>query len=141
MQDMKTPVICGAIGAVTNIVLNLLLVGPMAHRGLALATSIAAIVNATMLYYWIRKKYPKVQVVREKAKIWKIIVSAVACVSISWLVYKGIGAIAGSAAALSSTVATLLSLFGAVAAAAVVYLILLKLFRVQELSLLRDLIK
>ena len=141
MQDMKTPVICGAIGAVTNIVLNLLLVGPMAHRGLALATSIAAIVNATMLYYWIRKKYPKVQVVREKAKIWKIIFSAFICVGISWPVYKGIGAIAASTSALSSTVTTLLSLFGAVAAAAVVYLILLKFFRIQELSLLRDLIK
>ncbi|MGI6733596.1 MAG: murein biosynthesis integral membrane protein MurJ [Anaerovoracaceae bacterium] len=141
MQDMKTPVVCGVFGAVTNIVLNLMLVGSMAHRGLALATSIAAVVNAGLLYFWMRKKYPKVQVIRERAKIWKITLSAIVCVGISWPVYKGIGAIAASSTALSSTITTLLSLFCAVAAAAAVYLILLRLFRIQELSLLRDLIK
>jgi putative peptidoglycan lipid II flippase len=141
MQDMKTPVVCGVFGAVTNIVLNLLLVGPMAHRGLALATSMAAIVNAGLLYYWMRKKYPKVQVIRHKAKIWKITFSAVVSVGVSWPIYKGIGAIVAPLAAPSPTITALLSLIGAVAVAAIVYLILLRLFRIQELSLLRDLIK
>jgi putative peptidoglycan lipid II flippase len=141
MQDMKTPVVCGVFGAATNIVLNLLLVDPMAHRGLALATSIAAIVNAGLLYYWMRKKYPKVQVIRHKAKIWKITFSAVVSVGVSWPIYKGIGAIVAPLAAPSPTITALLSLIGAVAVAAIVYLILLRLFRIQELSLLRDLIK
>jgi putative peptidoglycan lipid II flippase len=141
MQDMKTPVVCGVFGAVTNIVLNLLLVGPMAHRGLALATSMAAIVNAGLLYYWMRKKYPRVQVIRHKAKIWKITFSAVVSVGVSWPIYKGIGAIVTPSAALSPTITALLSLIGAVAVAAIVYLILLRLFRIQELSLLRDLIR
>ena len=54
-QDMKTPVRIGIITLVTNIVLNLLLYKPLGHVGLALATSIAAGLNAFMLYRGLRK--------------------------------------------------------------------------------------
>lgn len=54
-QDMKTPVRIGIITLVTNIVLNLLLYKPLGHVGLALATSIAAGLNALMLYRGLRK--------------------------------------------------------------------------------------
>lgn len=36
---MKTPIKCASVGVAVNIVLNLSLVGKMAHGGLALATS------------------------------------------------------------------------------------------------------
>ena len=49
-QDTRTPVYAGLVAVVTNIVLSLALIGPLAHAGLALATAIAAIVNATMLF-------------------------------------------------------------------------------------------
>lgn len=55
-QDTKTPVKIGAITMVTNIVFNLLLVVPLAHAGLALATSISAYVNAGLLFYHLRKE-------------------------------------------------------------------------------------
>lgn len=54
-QDMKTPVRIGIITLVTNIVLNLILYKPLGHVGLALATSIAAGLNAFMLYRGLRK--------------------------------------------------------------------------------------
>ena len=54
-QDMKTPVRIGIITLVTNIVLNLALYKPLGHVGLALATSIAAALNATLLYRGLRK--------------------------------------------------------------------------------------
>lgn len=54
-QDTKTPVKIGVVAMFTNIILNLLLIGPLAHAGLALATSIAAIVNAGLLFYFLRK--------------------------------------------------------------------------------------
>ena len=55
-EDMKTPVRIGIIAMVTNMVLNMLFVFPlmwwfeMGHVGLALATSVAAWLNATLLY-------------------------------------------------------------------------------------------
>jgi len=54
-QDMKTPVRIGVLSLVTNIVLNLALYKPLGHVGLALATSIAAALNAILLYRGLRK--------------------------------------------------------------------------------------
>lgn len=54
-QDTRTPVKAGVAAMVTNIVLNLALVGILAHVGLALATSIAAVVNAGLLYFWLKR--------------------------------------------------------------------------------------
>lgn len=48
-QDMRTPVRSAVIALAVNLVLNLALVFPLGHAGLALATSIAAFVNATLL--------------------------------------------------------------------------------------------
>lgn len=49
-QDTKTPVKVAVIALITNIVLNLALIHFLAHVGLALSTSIAAVVNVGLLY-------------------------------------------------------------------------------------------
>ena len=54
-QDTKTPVIVGVKAMGFNMVFNLILVFPLAHAGLALATSIAAFVNGGMLYRGLRR--------------------------------------------------------------------------------------
>lgn len=48
-QDTKTPVKIGIYAMVANMAMNLLLIGPLAHVGLALATSISAWMNAGLL--------------------------------------------------------------------------------------------
>jgi putative peptidoglycan lipid II flippase len=48
-QDTRTPVRIGIIAMCSNVVLNLVLVFPFAHAGLALATSLAAFLNAGLL--------------------------------------------------------------------------------------------
>ena len=54
LQDTKTPMINGMIAVGINIVLNLLLVGPMQHKGLALSTAIS--ISAATLWMTIRLK-------------------------------------------------------------------------------------
>lgn len=48
-QDTKTPVRIGIIAMVANMALNLALIVPLAHAGLALATSLSAFLNAGLL--------------------------------------------------------------------------------------------
>lgn len=55
-QDTRTPVRVGIIAMLANIVLNLMLVFPLAHAGLALATSLSAFLNAGLLYKILRKQ-------------------------------------------------------------------------------------
>ncbi|XQU08273.1 murein biosynthesis integral membrane protein MurJ [Halomonas sp. LY9] len=50
-QDTKTPVKVGIIAMVANMVLNLMLIWPLAHAGLALATALSAFLNAGLLGY------------------------------------------------------------------------------------------
>lgn len=54
-KEMKIPVRIAVVALVVNTVLNLILIGPFAHVGLAAATSIAAFVNAGLLYWNLKK--------------------------------------------------------------------------------------
>jgi putative peptidoglycan lipid II flippase len=58
-QDIKTPVRIAMLTVVTNAVLSGLLIKPLAHTGLALATSLAALLNAGLLgiILWRRNIY------------------------------------------------------------------------------------
>jgi len=54
-QDTRTPVRYGVIAMVVNMVLNLALILPLAHVGLAFATSLAALLNAGLLLHGLVK--------------------------------------------------------------------------------------
>ncbi|MCG8324601.1 MAG: polysaccharide biosynthesis C-terminal domain-containing protein, partial [Thiotrichales bacterium] len=55
-QDTRTPVRIAFIAMLVNVTLNIILVFPLAHAGLALATSLAAITNASLLYLCLRRQ-------------------------------------------------------------------------------------
>jgi putative peptidoglycan lipid II flippase len=50
-QDARTPVRMGVISILANIVFGILLMKPLGHSGLALATSLAAILNLALLMF------------------------------------------------------------------------------------------
>lgn len=54
-QDMKTPMRFGLISIVISIIASFLLVWPFGHIGLALATSLAAVINALLLFLHLRR--------------------------------------------------------------------------------------
>jgi len=52
-QDMRTPVKIGVVAMLANIALNFALISPLKHAGIALATSLAAIINMSCLYFYL----------------------------------------------------------------------------------------
>jgi putative peptidoglycan lipid II flippase len=83
-QDIKTPVKIAFVAMVTNTVLNFILIKPLAHEGLALATSIAGWLNAMCLLFilWNRSIY---QPQRGWGRFWlQIIVANVTIVLWLW---------------------------------------------------------
>lgn len=56
LKDTKTPVRIGIYAMLTNIVLNLILMGPLKHGGLALATSLSSMLNMGLLVLILRKR-------------------------------------------------------------------------------------
>ncbi len=56
LEDSKTPTVNSAIAVGCNILLNIILISGMQHRGLALASSIASIITSTLLLISLNKK-------------------------------------------------------------------------------------
>ena len=54
--DTKTPVKVGVIAMLSNVFLNVIFAYYFAHVGLAIATSISAVINASLLYYYLNKQ-------------------------------------------------------------------------------------
>ncbi|MGD9105201.1 MAG: murein biosynthesis integral membrane protein MurJ [Desulfobacterales bacterium] len=56
LQDTKTPVRMAIVSVCSNIVLGVILMGPMGHGGLALSTSLASMLNLILLVWALRTK-------------------------------------------------------------------------------------
>ncbi len=96
-QDTKTPVKIGIIAMFSNMLLSLVIVLPWykmgyvgAHAGLALATALAAYINAGMLFYQLKKQqiYQPNQALKA---VWvrslvKIMIATVVMVAVVWTI-------------------------------------------------------
>ena len=56
LKDTRTPVITAFIAFLLNVVFSLILMGPLLHGGLALASSLSALFNMAILLYLFRRK-------------------------------------------------------------------------------------
>jgi putative peptidoglycan lipid II flippase len=56
LQDTRTPVLVAAVALAANIALSLLLMGPLRHAGLALATALSAILNMGLLVVFLARR-------------------------------------------------------------------------------------
>lgn len=56
LQDTKTPVITAFIAFLLNLAFSLWLMGPLLHGGLALASSLSALANMSLLFWLLRRK-------------------------------------------------------------------------------------
>lgn len=57
VQNTKTPVIIASVSMILNILLNILLIGPMGFRGLALATTLSFSINFLALFWLLCRYY------------------------------------------------------------------------------------
>jgi putative peptidoglycan lipid II flippase len=135
-QDTKTPMRVGFISVAVNIAFNLILIRPMAHRGLALATSISAIVSAMVLLYMLRKKLGPFGFYKSfKCGVKSATAAAVMGVTVYFLYGWLIGALA------VTTLSQALALLVTVCAGAGLYLAIVYILKVEELTWMVGLVK
>ena len=130
---MKTPMIFAGIGVCVNIALNLMLIGNMAHAGLALATSIAAMANSILLIIGFKRKRKDINFLESPKKYEKIILAAFFSVGLSKLVYLFLGA--------SIWMPRMIYLGIAVSVAVGIYWFLLKTLKIEEIELVKGLLR
>lgn len=86
VKNSTYPVRFSIISIIINIVLNFVLIKPMAYRGLALSTSIASGVNFLLLVMVFRKKYMPLPLKKTGVFLIKTTISTIAALGASWFV-------------------------------------------------------
>lgn len=85
-KNTKTPVKISAFIVVLNIVLNIILMQWLKHGGLALATSISALVHFYILKHYLKKLYPEMQMPNILPEVVKILaITVVLFFLLCWL--------------------------------------------------------
>ncbi|MFH1995487.1 MAG: murein biosynthesis integral membrane protein MurJ [Candidatus Omnitrophota bacterium] len=131
LQDTVTPVKTAGAAVVLNIVLNLILMWPLKIGGIALATSIAAIVNFCMLFYLLRKKIGGPPLKDILDPLYKIVASAAVMVLFCRLMARWIAIPPGY-----STIHNAASLAAIILPSVVVYIAATLCFGMREASTL-----
>ncbi len=131
LQDTKTPMVNGMIAVVINLVLNLILIKPMAHMGLALATSISATVTTIMLFLSLRKKIGSIGMTKYLICFIKTLAASLIMGLVVYLIYYKLGAIIAT-----TKLIQMILILVSVVVGAIVYFVLCMVFRVKELNMI-----
>lgn len=132
VHDTVTPVKCSVIAVCFNIVLNLTLVKVMGHAGLALATSISQIISTLVEYFLFGKKFKEITLLKSKRKLLTICLFSAVSVGLSYAFYYFVGN--------AIWMPRMVLLGAAVLIAVIIYLLLLYIFKFEELVLFKDLV-
>lgn len=132
-SDTKTPLKASLWALAVNLLLNLLLIWPLAHAGLALATALAAWVNALILLVLLMRRGDYAPDARFLARLPRTLGASAAMVAAVWALARLLPASAEKWGQIGSAAAILglgLALYGALAWA-------FKLVRLSDLARLR----
>lgn len=136
LKDTKTPMINGALAMIMNIVLNLVFINFLGYAGLAIATSLSAIICIVLLFRSLKKKIgyfgqDKILVVLVKSLTASGVMGIITLVSYEFL-NKVLGA---------GLIKDVIALGGAIGIGGIVYGVLIVLFKIEEINMAIDMIK
>ncbi|NLP43464.1 MAG: murein biosynthesis integral membrane protein MurJ [Peptococcaceae bacterium] len=135
LQNTWLPVILGVLAMVASIIWMLILVGPLAHGGLALAVTLGAVIQMVLLFVFLRRKLGKIDGRRIVATFIKTSIAAAIMglsvkLSADFLtVWFGIGKIGSLLVLLSGTFIGV-----------VIFIVIAKAFKMEEYALAVELL-
>jgi len=94
LEDTRIPVRIAAIAVLANIILDYLLMGPLRHGGLALATSIAQTINLGLLLWFLRQKIGRLGLRKVGVSLTKIVLSTAIMALVAWIVFRAVSGMA-----------------------------------------------
>ncbi|WGX75679.1 murein biosynthesis integral membrane protein MurJ [Paraclostridium bifermentans] len=136
LKDTKTPMVNGMIAVALNIVLNIALVKVMGHGGLALATSLSAIICIFLLFRSLKKKIGYYGQDKIRATFIKTLIASLVMGVVTYFVYKFLFGVLGL-----GFIQEAISLGVSIAIGGVIYLTLIIVFKVEEVNMAIDMIK
>jgi putative peptidoglycan lipid II flippase len=135
LQDTWTPVILGIIAMAVNILAMYALIGPLAHGGLAFATSIAAFVSLLLLFYKLRQRLGQMDgwtILRTSIKSF---IASLLMAGIIWVWNEWLTQLIGV-----SKIPSLIVLFTGTAIGAAVFAGMAKLLKMEEFAQVMEIV-
>ena len=136
IQDTRTPMINGALAMGMNIVFNIILVKFLGHAGLALATSISALICIVLLFNSLKKKigyFGQDKIIKTTLKS---LIAAIVMGVVTYFMYNTLAKLLGL-----GFIKEALALLGSVGIGAIVYGILVIILKVEEVNTITNMIK
>jgi len=137
LQDTVTPLKIGLLTVLLNIIFNYLLIGPLAHGGLALAFSLTGTINMVILLIILRKKIGNIDGKNILVSFAKVLLAALVMGGISYQTAEWVGSLVD----LHSKLGQLIQVGLAVTAGTGVFLILAYFLRLEELTMVLNLLR
>jgi putative peptidoglycan lipid II flippase len=128
LGDSRTPVTVSVAAVLTNLTINLLLVRVMGYRGLALGTALAAMFNAGMLLWLLRRRLGGLDGRRVSVALIKITVASAAMGAAAQLSARWLAVLMPA----TNSIARAIQLGGAIAVGVAVLIAAARLLRLAE---------
>ena len=137
LKDAKTPVKIGIYIVLINIALDLILIRYLAHSGLALATSVAAIINLIILLKFLQDKIGNLGLKSQTSFLIKIIIASI-CLGIVCVL---VGNYFGSVLDLNDKYNQIIQVSASIFSGGLVYFMISYILGVKEVRYLKQSIK
>lgn len=128
IQDTRTPMINSLVSIISNVVFNLILIGPLAHKGLALATSISVSISTLWLYLRLEKRMGKLNIKGHLILSLKLLLASGAFSLTSYLAFNKLSELLGSLNFMGLISLGLAGLLGLIVYLGLAYLMKLDIF-------------
>jgi putative peptidoglycan lipid II flippase len=133
MGNSRTPVIASATSVLVNILFNLTFIRSLGHRGLALGTALASLLNAAILLWVLRVRLSGIEGTRLLVSISKISVASLLMAVVAYSTERLLhGPFAGNGVTFQA-----FRVFAAIAAGIVALVLSARLLRIEEFDGLR----
>ncbi|WP_227762389.1 murein biosynthesis integral membrane protein MurJ [Zhaonella formicivorans] len=127
LEDLKTPLLYGAVSVLVNIAFSIVLLPLLGHGGLALANSLAAGVNMIQLYWALQHRIKELQLVPSLLTTVKCLLAALIMAASMMVLLAGFGSFFGT-----GKIGLLLEVCLAGGLGTVLYAVLVILLKVEE---------
>jgi putative peptidoglycan lipid II flippase len=130
LGNSKVPLLASAVSVAVNIIFSLLVVGMLGHRGLAMGTAVASLVNAGLLLALLRSRLSGLEGRRVLKTLLKVAVASAVMGSVAYGTERALHAPFPA----DTIVTQALRVFSAIGAGLAVLAILAQLLRIEEFT-------
>jgi putative peptidoglycan lipid II flippase len=128
LRDARTPVTVSVIAVLANLTINLLLVRVMGYRGLALGTALAAMFNAGLLLWLLRRRLGGLEGRRVTVALIKITVASLAMGAAAQMASRSLATLVPG----TNSISRAIQLGGAIAVGMIVLIVAARILRLAE---------